>query len=84
MPFAGHPTPRRFYHRTRADLVPGDLIVAGYSSNYGARKQASCVYLTGMLEAAIWGAELAIGDDRKTRDDGPTPPQRRRCCFWQS
>lgn len=49
---------------TRADLKPGDLIAAGYSSNYGARKQASWVYLTGTLDAAIWGAELATGDGR--------------------
>lgn len=53
---------RRFYHGTRADLKPGDLIAAGYGSNYGAQKQASWVYLTGTLDAAIWGAELAAGD----------------------
>ena len=58
-------TPRRFLHGTRADLKPGDLITAGYSSNYGARRQASWVYLTGTLDAAIWGAELAAGDDRE-------------------
>ena len=54
-----------FYHGTRAALEPGDLIAAGYSSNYGTRKQASWVYLTGTLEAAIWGAELAAGDGRE-------------------
>jgi len=58
-------TPRRLYHGTRADLKPGDLIAAGYSSNYGARKKASWVYLTGTLDAAIWGAELATGDGRE-------------------
>lgn len=58
-------TPRQFYHGTRADLKAGDLISAGYSSNYGARKQASWVYLTGTLDAAIWGAELAGGDGRE-------------------
>lgn len=57
--------PRQFYHGTRADLKPGDLIEAGYSSNYGARKQAAWVYLTGTLDAAIWGAELATGDGRE-------------------
>ena len=51
-----------FYHGTRADLKPGDLIEAGYSSNYGRRKQGSWVYLTGTLDAAVWGAELAVGD----------------------
>ena len=53
-----------FYHGTRADLRPGDLIAPGYSSNYGQRKQASWVYLTGTLEAAVWGAELAAGEGR--------------------
>lgn len=33
--------PKRFYDGTRADLKPGDLIAVSYSSNYGARKQAS-------------------------------------------
>jgi hypothetical protein len=56
---------KRFYHGTRADLKPGDLIAAGYSSNYGARKQASWVYFTGTLDAAIWGAELAAGEGRE-------------------
>lgn len=55
-------TPPTFYHGTRADLKPGDLIAPGYSSNYGKRKQASWVYLTATLDAAIWGAELAQGD----------------------
>ncbi len=57
--------PQIFYHGTRADLKAGDLIVAGRSSNYGARKQASWVYLTGTMDAATWGAELAAGDGRE-------------------
>jgi Rifampin ADP-ribosyl transferase len=55
-------TPQLFYHGTRADLKLGDLIEASYSSNYGTRKKASWVYLTGTLDAAIWGAELAVGE----------------------
>jgi rifampin ADP-ribosylating transferase len=57
--------PQRFYHGTRADLKPGDLIAPGYTSNYGTQKQASFVYLTGTLDAAIWGAELATGNGRE-------------------
>ena len=57
--------PQRFYHGTRADLKPGDLIAAGYTSNYGAQKPAPWVYLTGTLDAAIWGAELAVGEGRE-------------------
>lgn len=55
---------QRFYHGTKADLHPGDLIGAGYSSNYGTRKKAAWVYLTATLEAATWGAELAVGEGR--------------------
>jgi len=51
-----------FYHGTKADLKPGDLLEPGYRSNYGARKEANFVYLTATLDAAIWGAELAVGD----------------------
>lgn len=53
---------QRFYHGTRADLKPGEMIEAGYTSNYGQRKKATYVYLTGTLDAAVWGAELAIGE----------------------
>lgn len=54
-----------YFHGTKADLKIGDLIGAGYGSNYGARKAASWVYLTGTLDAAIWGAELAAGEGRE-------------------
>ena len=65
MPSSDSTIPQRFYHGTRADLKPGDLITTGYSSNYGTRKPKSWVYLTGTLDAAIWGAELAVGDGRE-------------------
>jgi Rifampin ADP-ribosyl transferase len=52
-----------FFHGTKADLAPGDLIGAGYDSNYGERRRANFVYLTATLDAATWGAELAMGDD---------------------
>lgn len=53
-----------FYHGTKAELQVGELIYAGYSSNYGARKKATFVYLTATLDAATWGAELAMGEGR--------------------
>ena len=62
MTVSDNDNPSLFYHGTRADLRPGDLIEAGYNSNYGARRRASWVYLTGTLDAAIWGAELAAGN----------------------
>jgi hypothetical protein len=55
-------SPERFYHGTRADLRPGDLIEPGYTSNYGKRKKTTYVYLTATLDAAVWGAELAHGE----------------------
>jgi Rifampin ADP-ribosyl transferase len=50
-----------YYHGTKADLRPGDLIEPGRASNFGHRHRAAFVYLTATLDAAIWGAELAIG-----------------------
>jgi hypothetical protein len=51
-----------YFHGTKADLRVGDLIEPGYASNYGKRKQATFVYLTATLDAAVWGAELALGE----------------------
>jgi hypothetical protein len=53
-----------FLHGTKADVKPGDLIEPGRRSNYGNRADADFVYFTATLDAATWGAELAIGDDR--------------------
>jgi Rifampin ADP-ribosyl transferase len=65
MPSTDNPATQQFYHGTRADLNPGDLIEAGYNSNFGRGKPLSWVYLTGALDAVIWGAELAAGDGRE-------------------
>ena len=54
---------QRYYHGTKADLNPGDLIKPGYHSNYGKGKKAVYVYLTAALDAATWGAELALGEE---------------------
>ncbi len=51
-----------FYHGTKADLQIGDLLVPGYHSNYGQGKKANFIYFTATMDAAIWGAELAIGE----------------------
>jgi rifampin ADP-ribosylating transferase len=64
MTYAADATPP-FYHGTRADLRPGDLIAPGFGSNYGSGKQASWAYFSATLEAAIWGAELAQGEGRE-------------------
>ncbi len=52
----------KLYHGTKANLKKGDLIEPGFNSNYGKNKNASYVYLTATLDAAIWGAELALGE----------------------
>jgi hypothetical protein len=53
-----------FYHGTKADLSKGDLIEPGYNSNYGSMKKASYVYFAATLDAATWGAELALGEGK--------------------
>ncbi|WP_338447401.1 NAD(+)--rifampin ADP-ribosyltransferase [Pelagerythrobacter marensis] len=53
-----------FYHGTRADLAPGDLLAPGFTSNYADRK-LSWIYFSGTLDAAIWGCELAKGEGRQ-------------------
>jgi hemoglobin len=56
--------PGPFFHGTKAELGAGDLLDPGRSSNYGERRTARFVYLTATLDAAVWGAELAVGDGR--------------------
>lgn len=54
-----------FFHGTRADLKPGDLIVVGHRSSFRDAGPLSWVYFTATLDAAIWGAELAAGPGRE-------------------
>ena len=49
-----------FYHGTKADLKPGDLLDVGFVSNYSDKK-ANFLYMTATVDAAVWGAELAQG-----------------------
>ena len=58
-------TSQQYYHGTKADLKQGDLIEPGFISNYGQRNKAKYIYLTATLDAAIWGAELALGEGRE-------------------
>lgn len=62
MTIISDPSVQQFYHGTKADLKAGDLITPGYNSNFGKRKKAAFVYLTATLDAATWGAELALGE----------------------
>jgi hypothetical protein len=54
-----------FFHGTRADLKPGDLLAVGHPSNYNADQLFSWIYCAATLDAAIWGAELASGELRE-------------------
>jgi len=54
----------QYYHGTKANLKMGELIEPGFNSNYGSRKKAAFIYLTATMDAAIWGAELALGEGR--------------------
>lgn len=54
-----------FFHGTKANLKIGDYIEIGVSSNFGQNNKAKYIYLTATLDAAVWGAELALGDDRE-------------------
>ncbi|WP_353352832.1 NAD(+)--rifampin ADP-ribosyltransferase [Intrasporangium sp. DVR] len=62
------PTPRvvddpgPFFHGTKADVRPGDLLTPGWRSNYGSRREARHIYLTATREGAPLAAELAHGE----------------------
>lgn len=59
------PFAQTFFHGTKADLKLGDLIEPGFNSNFGQNKKAKYIFLAATLDAAIWGAELALGDGRE-------------------
>jgi rifampin ADP-ribosylating transferase len=56
------PFSQTFFHGTKADLKIGDFIETGLHSNYGQQNKAKYIYLTATLDAAVWGAELALGE----------------------
>lgn len=51
-------------HGTKADLSVGDLLVPGRRSNYEEGRVSNHIYVTRTLDAAVWGAELALGEGR--------------------
>lgn len=62
-PFEVHPS-GALLHGTKADLAVGDLLVPGRPSNFAEGRTAHHVYVTATLDAATWGAELAVGEGR--------------------
>ena len=59
------PFAQTYFHGTKAYLKIGDLIVAGFYSNFGQQKKAKYIFLAATLDPAIWGAELAVGKGRE-------------------
>lgn len=59
------PFAQTYFHGTKADLKIGDFIEVGLNSNYGLRNNAKYIYLTATLDAAVWGAELALMEGRE-------------------
>ena len=51
-----------FYHGTKADLQAGDLLTAGFKSNYYTDVVMNHIYFTALVQAAGLAAELAPGD----------------------
>jgi len=49
-------------HGTKARLVVGEYLVSGHLSNFEAGRVMNHVYVTETLDAATWGAELAVGE----------------------
>lgn len=59
------PFSQTFFHGTKVNLKIGDYIEIGINSNYGQNNRAKYIYMTATLDAAIWGAELALGEGRE-------------------
>lgn len=51
-----------FFHGTKADLREGDLLTAGFRSNYRPEIVMNHIYFTARVEGAGLAAELAAGD----------------------
>lgn len=51
-----------FYHGTKADLRIGDLLSAGFQSNYTPEVTMNHIYFTALVDGAGMAAELAAGD----------------------
>ncbi|SEI85449.1 rifampin ADP-ribosylating transferase [Arthrobacter sp. yr096] len=51
-----------FFHGTKADLIEGDLLKAGFRSNYRPEVVMNHIYFTALPDGAGLAAELAAGD----------------------
>jgi rifampin ADP-ribosylating transferase len=53
-----------FYHGTKADLAVGDLLTAGFRSNYREDVVMNHIYFTALAKGAGLAAEMARGEGR--------------------
>jgi len=53
-----------FFHGTKADLRVGDLLTAGFTSNYNASIVMNHIYFTSLPKGAGLAAEIAKGSAR--------------------
>jgi hypothetical protein len=51
-----------FFHGTKADLREGDLLTAGFRSNYRPEVVMNHIYFTALVDGAGLAAELAPGE----------------------
>ncbi|MFD4957950.1 NAD(+)--rifampin ADP-ribosyltransferase [Microbacterium sp. NPDC058389] len=51
-----------FFHGTKADLHDGELLTAGFRSNYRPEVVMNHIYFTALRDGAGLAAELAAGD----------------------
>lgn len=56
-----------FYHGTKADLQIGDLLQAGFRSNYKPEVIMNHIYFTALVNGAGLAASLAPGNDGNER-----------------
>lgn len=54
-----------FFHGTKADLRVGDLLTAGFNSNYQGSLVMNHIYFTALAKGAGLAAEMAQGDGRQ-------------------
>lgn len=57
-----------FYDGTKAALQVGDELIPGYGSNFQTGRSSNNIYFSAVIDAAVWGAELAVA---LSRSPGP-------------
>jgi hypothetical protein len=48
-----------FFHGTKAALEVGDELIPGHGSNFQEGRVSNNIYFAGLVDTAVWGAELA-------------------------